>query len=91
MMFLIENIFNHEKQFFMKAKLFPIKEPMGGAWLSPERACRYWNNGKGIAERTLRNYLYAGKLGLRQKNDHTGWYVWVSDEALYNYIQLQAA
>lgn len=76
----------------MKGNLVPIMEPQGGVWLSPESACKYFNNGKGIRLRTLMNYLYKGKLGNRQKNDHTGWYVWISDEALYNYnTQKEAA
>ena len=87
-----EDTFNNlKKQKCMTTRLFPIREPHGGKWLKPEVACRFFKNGKGIRFKSLMNKLYAGKLGMYQKNYHTGFYVWVSDEALNNYQQLHAA
>lgn len=74
-----------------KSKLIPIKELVNGMWLTPEAARHYFRNGRGITLGTMMNKIRGKKLLGRVKHDHTGWYVWVSNEAIENKKTLQAA
>lgn len=74
------------------ALVIPFNKQLGGAWLRPSVARKYFNNGRGITEATLMNKIYSGQLLGKVKHDHTGWYVWVSEEAINTGFQpLKAA
>lgn len=64
-------------------KLIPIKRPTrGGIWLRPHIACKYFGSGEGIEKVTLMNKIYAGELRGFVKFDHTGWFVWIANDAI---------
>lgn len=71
-------------------KLTPLKDLTDGVWMAPERARHYFRNGRGIAMGTMRNKINGGKLVGRVKYDHTGCYVWITNDALKQ-EQLQRA
>lgn len=72
-------------------KLTPLKDLTEGIWMAPETARHYFRNGKGIALGTLKNKIGRGELMGRVKWDHTGWYVWVSNDAIKNKQEMQRA
>lgn len=51
----------------------------GGVWLPPERAAKYFRNGRGIALGSLMNKLRAGKLQDIAFQDAFGWWVFIPD------------
>lgn len=74
-----------------KGKLTPLLAPTNGVWLRPETARHYFNSGKGISIGTMMNKIYSGRLNGLVRNDYTGWYVFIGNDALNNKIELQAA
>lgn len=60
-----------------KSKLLPMLPTVEGVWLSPEQACKYFKNGKGISIGTLMNKIYSGKLNGFIKHDHLGWRIFI--------------
>lgn len=74
-----------------RGKLVPIKNLKDGVWLKPESARHYFRNGRGIALGTLKNKIGNKELLGKVKWDHTGCYVWISNEAINNKMQLEAA